>query len=175
MLQITNLTGENERFSDETVALIAGAPRPEIASMRLIECLGNTRAIRLLSLTTQDALLPAAVIIKVKSGIELTKDVRRSDGWTIAIDVVKGRGHRGEETEVGFVVTHSRREQSLDADSNDNGFEIAYELRIVVDKEAVNVESADLRITSLEVGGNVASERRDSIQRRTANGSVIIA
>ena len=103
----------------------------------------------------QSILFPAVFHLKTRlyASVGQMKDVRRHDGWTVEIYVGDGR----------VWITHTRTEQSLEAEDDPAHFECSWEIRLSFDREMLDCRAVFLRILQLTFHPQMQRERREHV------------
>ena len=93
-----------------------------------------------------------------------TSDVRSAEGWRLVVEVYQDT----------IQVTHIRKEQSMAQNPEEEFFTFEYQISMILDRKAEHMINAVLRITSLEFGEKTSEPFKINMNRRLANGNLMI-
>jgi hypothetical protein len=153
-----------EKFSE----IVAGASETSDAEQlvkQMIDLLGNessSATVRALKTVHQD--IVGHCTFQLKQHITsrfMTKDVRTPEGWRISIRVAQDF----------FQVSHTRREQSIDAGGDKtNHWEFEWELRLLFDPQVTEMRHAQLRVTDLFLSQTIDPQLEEDIKHDLLGG-----
>jgi hypothetical protein len=128
----------------------------------------------------QSILFPAIYRLKTNVFAELPlKDVRSADGWGVDImfdsihAVEQGGVVAGQDTR-RVVITHHRREQSLEVADHADHFHVSWELRMTFDSQLSQMNAALLRLTGVQFNDNASAEHRAMVMSKLHSENILV-
>ena len=130
---------------------------------QMIESLGECNTLKVLKTINQDFIGHCAYELKLHITTNfLTKDVRTAEGWRIIVKIVKN-----EEV----MVTHTRREQSVDLPGQDrNHWEFEWSIKMKFDYKMSEMNFADLRVTDLFLSPSMDVDLEKKVKSELTGG-----
>jgi hypothetical protein len=123
--------------------------------------LENTKTVRVFQAIHQQIIFPCVERLKLTAmqGMEMTKDVRGSDGWKVEIEISPKTAEFGGAVSV----MHVRREQSLHPEASPSHWEFEYSVRMVFDLGMEQMKSVMLRINHIKFHPEMPQAEKDAI------------
>jgi hypothetical protein len=158
--------GRLRQVLDEAGASLTAATDLEALTQRVLtEHLGlDSRTFAVFRAVHQSILVPAIMHLTTHVFRDLgpLKDVRRPDGWTVAIRL-------GDAVSV----THRRWEQNLTPPDSAEHFEAQWELHLSFDRRLERLRGVFLRVLQVRCAPNMPEPRRAAIRAQLPDGYVV--